>query len=231
MPQPSSAEVPTLRLIRVWDLPTRLFHWVLVGLVVVLITTGKVGGEAMVWHGYAAYGVACLLLFRFCWGFVGGHWSRFRNFSASPAAILDSLRGRKTASDWVGHNPLGSLSVIAMLTVIAMQCVSGAFSADKGEYFGPMTLLVSDSTVAGFTKYHKSIGQFLVLSLILLHVAAIGYYRYAKREDLIRPMLVGDKVLTASVPSSRDTLRTRLLALVIFLGSALAVMALLRWAA
>ncbi len=231
MPLASRTEVPPLRAIRVWDLPTRLFHWTLVGLVVVLITTGKVGGDAMVWHGYAAYGVACLLLFRLCWGFVGGHWSRFRNFSASPAAILDSLRGRKTASDWVGHNPLGSLSVIAMLTVIAMQCVSGAFSADKGEYFGPMTLLVSDSTVAGFTKYHKSIGQFLVLSLILLHVAAIGYYRYAKREDLIRPMLVGDKVLTASVPSSRDTLRTRLLALVIFLGSALAVMALLRWAA
>jgi cytochrome b len=231
MPIAGSTEFPALRPVRVWDLPTRMFHWTLVGLVIVLVTTGKVGGEAMVWHGYAAYCVACLLLFRFCWGFVGGHWSRFRNFSASPTAVLDSVRGRKTMHTWVGHNPLGSLSVIAMLLVIAAQCLSGAFSADKGEYFGPLTLLVSDSTVAGFTKYHKSIGQFLVLSLVLLHVAAVGYYRYAKREDLIRPMLVGDKVLNARVPSSRDTLRTRLLALVIFLGSALTVMALLRWAA
>lgn len=230
MPLASRTEVPPLRPVRVWDLPTRLFHWTLVGLVIVLIATGKVGGDAMIWHGYAAYGVACLLLFRLCWGFVGGHWSRFRNFSASPSSVVRSLRGRAAAHDWVGHNPLGSLSVIAMLSVIAVQCVSGAFSADKGEYFGPLTLLVSDSTVAGFTRYHKSIGQFLVLSLVLLHVAAIIYYRYAKRVDLVRPMLIGDKVLNVIAPSSRDTFRTRLLALVILVGSATAVAALLRWA-
>lgn len=226
----SGAVFPTLRPIRVWDLPTRMFHWMLAGLVVTLVTTGKIGGDAMVWHGYAAYCVACLLLFRLCWGFVGGHWSRFHNFSASPSAIVDSLRGRKTVRDWVGHNPLGSLSVVAMLSVIAVQCVSGAFSADKGEYFGPLTLLVSDSTVAGFTRYHKSVGQFLVLSLVLLHTAAILYYRFAKREDLIRPMLDGDKTLNVTVPNSRDTPQTRLLAMAILMASAMAVTALLRWA-
>ena len=230
MPLAGSAELPVLRPVRVWDLPTRIFHWSLVCLVLLLITTGKIGGDAMVWHGYAAYGVACLLLFRLSWGFFGGHWSRVRNFSASPSAIADTVRGRNAVREWVGHNPLGSLSVIAMLLVIAVQCLSGAFSADKGEYFGPLTLLVSDSAVASFTRYHKNMGQFLVLSLVLLHVTAILYYRYVKREDLIHPMLIGDKTLGVGVPDSRDTPRTRLLALSILAASALVLAALLRWA-
>src|SRR4051812_12635798 len=107
------AERP-LHKVRIWDWPTRIFHWVLATCVVALVTTAKVGGDGMLWHGRIGYTVAALLIFRLVWGFMGGHWSRFRAFPPSPTAALRYLR-EKAAPLRPGHSPLGALSVYALL--------------------------------------------------------------------------------------------------------------------
>jgi len=116
--------------VRVWDLPTRLFHWTLALTIIGSIVTAKVGGNAMAWHFRLGYVVFALLLFRLLWGFFGGQWSRFASFFPTPARLSRYLGGRATAADTAGHNPLGALSVLAMLLVLGAQVGSGLFSDD-----------------------------------------------------------------------------------------------------
>ena len=95
--------------VRVWDLPTRLFHWSLVVCFVGLVVTGEVAGDAMVWHFRLGYAALSLLAFRLIWGVVGGYWSRFTSFVKGPVTIRNYLRGEALPEHGVGHNPLGAL--------------------------------------------------------------------------------------------------------------------------
>ena len=199
---------------RIWDLPTRLFHWALAVCVVALVVTAKVGGDAMTWHFRLGYAAFTLLLFRLAWGLVGGHWSRFVSFFPTPVRLSRYLRGGATVHDQAGHNPLGALSVLAMLTVLCLQVATGLFADDEIAAAGPLTALVSGAMVALATTWHKTWGQYLVLGLAALHVLAIGFY-LLRRQNLITPMLVGDKDLIAPVPAARDDAVTRLLALLL----------------
>lgn len=211
------------RTVRVWDLPTRLFHWALVLCVIGLVVTGNIGGSAMVWHFRFGYCVLTLWLFRICWGFVGGHWSRFSNFFYSPVTIIAYLKGVRRRGDSVGHNPLGSLSVFGMLGILALQVGTGLFSDDEIATAGPLTRFVSGAWVSIATSYHKGLGKTIVLVLVALHIAAIVFYRVGKGENLVRPMIVGDKAVDDDVPSARDGVGQHLLALVLLLGCALLV--------
>lgn len=214
--------------IRVWDLPTRLFHWALAALVVALLITGNIGGNLMVWHMRCGFGVLTLLLFRVVWGFAGGHWSRFSSFVFSPRTVWRYLRGR--LAEPAGHSPIGALSVFAMLGALALQAGAGLFADDDIAFSGPLASKVSSAIVSDATWYHTAVGKFLVLGLVVLHLAAIAYYTLRRRKVLIRPMLSGDKVLDdASAPASRDTAASRLLALAILLACAGAVAALVQW--
>ena len=203
--------------IRVWDLPTRLFHWSLAACVIGLVTTANIGGNWMNWHFRFGYSVLTLLLFRLVWGVVGGHWSRFKSFVFAPATLLAYVRGRGRDEDSVGHPPTGALSVFALLLVLLMQVSSGLFSDDEIAFAGPLTALVSSDWVSALTSYHKNIGKFLVVGLVVLHLLAIAYYRWARKTDLVRPMVTGDKRLTHATRSSRDTGSSRLAALVLLL--------------
>jgi cytochrome b len=197
----------------VWDLPTRVFHWSLAVAVIGLITTGKIGGDGlMVWHGRMGYCVGALLLFRFTWGFVGGHWSRFKTFMPSPAQAWAELQGR--ANEASGHSALGALSVYAMLLFLALQVTSGLFSETKEDFTGPLTAIVSNATVHFMTGYHKRVGQIVVIVLVTLHVLAIAFYASRKRH-LVPAMLHGGKELAAETPGSHDDARTRALAVVL----------------
>ncbi|MCC6814618.1 MAG: cytochrome b/b6 domain-containing protein [Rubrivivax sp.] len=207
--------------VRIWDLPTRLFHWVLFVCVVALVVTAKVGGNAMNLHLRLGYVVFTLLLFRLLWGFVGGHWSRFVSFFPTPGRLTRYLGGRATTADTAGHNPLGALSVLAMLLVLGAQVGSGLFSDDEIAFSGPLTALVSNATVGRLTEWHSHWGQYLVLGLVLLHVLAIVVYRL-RRQNLVGPMVVGDKTLPEPVTAARDSAGTRLLALAL-LGVAAAL--------
>lgn len=209
--------------VRVWDLPTRLFHWGLVTCVVGLIITGNVGGNAMVWHGRLGYAVLTLLLFRVVWGLVGGRWSRFASFLYGPSTIVAYLRGQGRPEHRVGHNPLGMLSVLALLVILLAQVGSGLFADDEIAFTGPLAGLVSGDWVRQATSYHKNVGKLILIALVALHLGAIAFYKLVKRESLVRPMIVGDKSVATPVPPSQDSTRSRLLALGLLLLCAAAV--------
>jgi cytochrome b len=215
-------------LVRVWDLPTRLFHWALVVCIVGLVTTAQIGGNAMEWHFRFGYSVLTLLLFRLLWGFVGGHWSRFSTFLYSPASLLRYLRGHEVDGQPLGHSPLGALSVFAILGLLLLQVGTGLFSDDEIAAVGPLSKLASGAVVSQLTHYHKDIGKVIVLILVLLHIGAIAFYRIKRKKDLIRPMLIGDVSSPTPQLASRDDAGSRALAAVILLGSAGAVAALLK---
>lgn len=207
----------TLPAVRVWDLPTRAFHWLLVAAIVGLVITGEVAGNALVWHMRLGLMVLALLGFRLVWGLVGGRWSRFASFLYSPATVMRYLRGEPTpgvATD-VGHNPLGAFSVLALLALLAVQVGTGLVADDEIATTGPLNKFVSNATGLAATSWHSGVGKGLLIALVVLHVAAIVFYRVKKRVDLVRPMLTGDKPLPADVPPSKDTVRTRVLALVL----------------
>ena len=200
---------------RVWDLPTRIFHWALVVCVTGVLISGFWGGEAMQWHFRFGYSVLTLLLFRLVWGFVGGKWSRFASFIYKPSHIIRYLKGQGEPMHSVGHNPLGAFSVFAMLALLLAQVSTGLISDDEISAAGPLTKFVSNATVNQASSYHIAIGKFLVIFLVITHVLAILFYLYKKRENLIKPMLHGDKILPSAVPASTDNTTTRSLALVI----------------
>ena len=203
--------------VRVWDLPTRLFHWVLAFCVIFSVVSAQIGGNAMAWHFRSGYVVFTLLAFRLLWGLIGGRWSRFASFVYAPSTIVRYLRGKHRAGEHldVGHNPLGAFSVFGLLALLVLQVATGLFADDEIANTGPLIKFVSGSTSLALTKWHKLFGQWLIITLVVLHVAAIVYYRTRKKVDLIGPMIHGDKALVGDVPAAVDSGRTRLLALVL----------------
>ena len=201
--------------VRVWDLPTRVFHWALALCIVGLAVTGYVGGNAMVWHFRIGLTVLALLLFRLVWGLVGGRWSRFAAFIYSPGSIIRYLSGRGKPEHSVGHTPSGSVSVFALLAVLLAQVASGLVSDDEISNAGPLTRFASTASVNLATHYHSNIGKWIVLALVVLHIGAIVFY-LRRKQNLIKPMLHGDKHLAVAVMASRDDAVSRIGALVIF---------------
>lgn len=209
--------------VRVWDLPTRLFHWCLVACVIGLVVTGHVGGGAMPWHARLGYAVLALLLFRIVWGFVGGRWSRFASFVRPPRAVAAYLRGQSHPDHLVGHNPLGALSVLAMLAFLLAQVGTGLVGDDEIAFTGPLNRFVSSANGLAATWYHKSIGQWVIVALVVAHVAAVLFYLWKKGENLIRPMVRGDKAVAHAAAGSRDDTATRALALAVLVACGAAV--------
>ena len=223
---PLTAPVP----VRIWDLPTRLFHAALAAGVVAAIVTAKVGGSWMAWHLRCGEAVLALLAFRWAWGFVGGHWSRFATFLPAPARLGRALRGRPSAQDAPGHNPLGALSVWAFLLLLSLQVATGLVADDDIDTTGPLNAHVSAHLAKRASGWHAGWGADLIMALIALHVLAIAWYTLRRREPLLRAMWSGDKPLPATTRASRDDLARRLLALAIVVAAGAAVWALVRWA-
>jgi len=171
----------------VWDLPTRLFHWLLVVCVVAAFVTAKMGGAMMVWHGRIGLTIVGLLVFRLVWGVIGSTHARFGQFVRGPAAVLAYLRG---APEGLGHNPLGALSVLALLGALAAMAGTGLFANDDIAFRGYLAPLVSSDMSNRLTAIHFQI-ETLLMALVGLHLAAILFYAFAKKRDLVRPMLTG----------------------------------------
>lgn len=216
--------------VRIWDLPTRLFHWLLAVAVLAMLATGMTGGDALNVHMRIGYAVFALLLFRLAWGVAGGRWSRFSSFVPTPARIVRYLRGGASAAEIAGHNPLGALSVLAMLVALGLQVGTGLFADDEIAYSGPLTARVSNAMVKLATRYHTTLGKLLVIALIVVHVAAIVWYLRRGR-NLVRPMIGGNKTLTEAelVPAARDDVLTRAVALALLAVAAGAVYGVVRW--
>lgn len=223
----SPAATATTRPVRIWDLPTRLFHWLLVAAVVGLVITGNVGGNAMVWHFRLGVAVGALLLFRLVWGLVGGRWSRFASFFPTPGKLARYLRGQAGPQEGldIGHSPTGALSVFALLGLLLLQVGTGLFADNEIDSIGPLNQFVSGATAQLATSWHKGWGKTLLLVLVGLHLAAIVFYAVKKKLNLVGPMVHGDKMLPPATPASRDGWGQRALALVLLLAFA----ALARW--
>ncbi len=202
------------RKIRVWDLPTRLFHWLLAACIVALLISGKVGGEAMVWHARFGMLALALVVFRLVWGVLGSHYARFAEFVKGPAAVLEEIRG--TASLKSGHNALGALSVLAMLLVIGAQATLGLFSSDDIAFDGPLARHVSDAVVDFATRWHLRL-QWVVIGLVVLHLAAIFWHQRIRKHNLLGPMVSGDQqVEDENAAAATDDAATRARAVLIF---------------
>ncbi len=219
-----------MKKVRVWDLPTRVFHWSLVVGFAGLVITGEVGGDAMVWHFRLGYTVLSLLLFRVIWGVVGGYWSRFGVFVAGPAAIIRYARGPAQARTVIGHNPLGALSVLAMLAFAFLQIATGLFSDDEIATTGPFAHFASSYWAAKATYFHTEIGKPVLIALVVLHVAAIAFYAMMRKNNLVPAMWHGDTEVADAMQASRDDGRPRILAAVIFVACACAVAGVVQWA-
>ncbi|MBU6143133.1 MAG: cytochrome b/b6 domain-containing protein [Betaproteobacteria bacterium] len=202
------------RKIRVWDLPTRIFHWLLAACIVALLVSGKIGGEAMVWHARFGMLALALIVFRLVWGVLGPRYARFAQFVKGPAAIIDEIRG--TARLRPGHNPLGALSVLAMLLAIGTQAGLGLFSSDDIAFDGPLARHVSDVVVDFATRWHLRL-QWIVIGLVILHLAAIAWHQKIRKHNLLQPMVSGDQQVEGeNAVAAKDDAATRARAALIF---------------
>jgi len=197
----------------IWDRPTRLFHWALAGLVGFSWWTAETHRDDLhIWSGMA---VLTLLIFRILWGFVGASTARFRNFVRGPRAVFGYLRG-----DWrgIGHNPLGAISVIALLGLLIVQVGLGLISSDEdGLVEGPLAPLVSYATSDWAADLHEDLFNVLLV-LIGLHIAAILFYRL-RGKRLIGPMVTGRGAAEPGMePMRRGKTWIAILCLLIALG-------------
>ena len=178
----------------VWDLPTRLFHWFLVGLVALTVATGKIGGNAMTYHLWGGFAILVLVLFRVLWGLVGGRHARFRDFVKGPRMVMAYALSllRRDGQRYLGHNPLGGWSVLALLLVLMIQAGTGLFANDDILTEGPLAVQVSKAASDVLTRVHR-INQNALLILVAIHVAAVFFYLAVKRDNLITPMITGRK--------------------------------------
>lgn len=174
---------------RIWDLPLRIFHWALMLAVFGAIGSSKAG---VMWaHERFGLTVMGLVIFRLMWGFVGGHNARFVNFVTGPSAVLLWLR---TASGkgprQVGHSPLAAYSVLALLGITGFMAGSGSVSNDGILFDGPLVSFVSMEASKQATSFHH-LGQYLVFALVGLHIVAILFYKFVKRQGLTAAMIHG----------------------------------------
>ena len=219
-----NVRLPARTRIRLWDLPVRLFHWSLVLMVVLAIITGELGGAWMEVHGKAGLGIVGLVVFRLVWGLIGSDHARFLSFLPTPTKLKAYLKGQWRG---VGHNPLGALSVIALLSLLAVQGGTGLFSNDDISFNGPLFTLVDEALAGRLTTLHKQFAN-LLLGLLAVHVAAIVFYARFKRDNLVKPMVTGWKDVELhqqplTVPQRSGSIKGGWLAFLVALATALAV--------
>jgi cytochrome b len=181
-------ERPTKHL--VWDLPVRMTHWALVLAVAGCWATHYAGIEWFRWHRRLGYAVLVLVVFRVVWGFVGTRHARFASFVRGPRALLAYLRAGGSAT--VGHNPLGALSVVALLALLLLQATTGLFANDEIMNMGPFYGCIAPELSNRITSLHRASSDWLLV-LIGLHVAAVAFYVRIRRLPLVRAMVTGRK--------------------------------------
>jgi cytochrome b len=215
--------------VKVWDLPVRVVHWALVGLILFSWWSGKEGGMTMTYHMWSGYAILTLLVFRIAWGFLGSTHARFRDFLYAPKALVSyakTLTGRRAAL-YAGHNPVGGLSALLMLLSMLVQAGTGLFSNDDILTEGPLYGYVTKATSDWLTTIHNY-NFYVLLTLAGIHIAAILYYLAYKRENLVAAMFTGRKRLPRELRPAETGAESLGKALVLLAISAAIVWALVR---
>jgi len=174
----------------IWDLPLRLFHWMFAFAILGCWATHELGSDYIDWHMQCGYVAMGLLVFRLCWGFVGTKHSRFLNFIPTPNKIINYLRSGQASG--AGHNPLGSVMVFVMLGLVLLQVSSGLFADDEIFTTGPYFNALGGDVDNIMSTIHHNAFDFILVA-VLFHVAAVMFYQYVKRQQLVRPMVTGHK--------------------------------------
>jgi len=190
------------RAIRVWDVPVRLFHWLVAMLVAAAYVTWRL--QWMAWHARVGDIMLALLLFRLVWGFVGSETARFSSFLASPGAAVQHLKYAllREPDRQIGHNPAGGWVVLLLLLLLLAETLTGLYVANDIADVGPLTELVPAGIANAIETSHRILWDVL-LATIVLHVLAIAGYAAIKRQNLVRPMITGTKLLPPSFAPPR----------------------------
>jgi len=187
--------------VALWDLPTRVVHWALV--LLIPFSWWSAEEHHMDWHRSSGYAILGLLLFRLIWGLVGSSSARFADFVRGPRAVLAYARGRGEKA--LGHNPMGGWSVVAMLALLTAQVGLGLFAVDTdGLESGPLSHWVSYDAGRAAAEWHE-LAFNLLQALILLHVAAVLFYLFVRRDNLVAAMFSGVKAVDAA-PANAPTI-------------------------
>lgn len=180
----------------VWDLPVRLFHWLLVVSLLFQWASAEWFEDMMEWHFINGYFILGLVLFRLIWGFIGTRYSRFSSFLGSPFAVIRyaKLLISRSSPEYTGHNPLGGLIVPVVLLIVGLQAVSGLFSSDDILYSGPYYSAV-EKVYQDYANWlhHNLFNAILVVAII--HILAIAWYQWVLKRNLTKPMIHGRKYL------------------------------------
>lgn len=191
--------------IPVWDPIVRVVHWTLVLLLAVLVPTGLAGGEWLAWHMRTGEAMLALVLFRVAWGFAGSRNARFRAFVRGPRAVGRYARALRHRAHELHatHNPLGAWMVVALLTMLLLQCSLGLFTNDDLLYEGPLAKFVTKDVSDLLASLHRR-GWWILLVLAGVHVGAVASYYVLLRDNLVRPMITGRKRLPADVAAPQS---------------------------
>jgi cytochrome b len=207
------------RIVLVWDIFIRVFHWLIVTLVAAAYATWRLNW--MVWHGWVGEAVLTLVLFRLSWGFLGGDTARFSGFLTSPRTALGHLKDslRREPDHQVGHNPAGGWMVLILLALLLLETLTGLYVANDIADEGPLTEIVPAWAANAIASSHAILWDAL-LAAIVLHILAIAAFAAVKGQNLLRPMIMGTKVLPADVAEPRAGSPAR--AVLLLLGCAVA---------
>jgi cytochrome b len=209
----------TARVVQVWDIAVRLFHWLIVALVAAAYATWRL--DWMVWHGWIGDLLLALVLFRLLWGFFGSETARFTHFLTSPRIVFQHLRYAllREPDRQVGHNPAGGWMILFLLLLLLAETLTGIYVANDIADVGPLTGIVPAAAANAIDFSHAVLWKILLAS-IGLHVLAIVGYTAVKGQDLVLPLITGTKVLPEAVIAPRMASPAR--AAVLFIGSAAA---------
>ena len=215
----------------VWDLPTRLFHWLLVASILASCLTAEPGSPTMQWHMWLGYWTTGLIVFRLLWGLVGPKHARFSQFIPGPRRLgqYAATLFRRDSKPSIGHNPMGGLAVLVMLLMLAIQAGSGLFISDDIVWAGPWNPAVSGDTANWLGSVHH-LNFDILIWVIALHVFTIIFYRVFKRQNLFTPMITGHKPATVVIAGEEISGSELLKALVVAVISAGAVYLMLEMA-
>lgn len=202
--------------VRAWDLPTRVFHWTLLVLVVSAWTSyefaERIGDETLIWHRANGLAILTLVVWRLLWGLVGSSTARFANFVRPPGAAVRYAKGLLTGGGprYLGHNPLGALMVLAFLAALAVMGSLGLFATDDNDLVGgPLYRLVSEAGNVRATRLHGFVFNFVLLPLAAIHIAAVLIYTLVKKEPLVQAMVRGEKPAAPYTDAAEATIVER----------------------
>ena len=178
----------------IWDLPLRLWHWALVVCLAGSWVTAEAGFDWTTTHFYFGYSALALVLFRLAWGVLGTFHSRYTSFLASPKTVIAYLRRKNPSEPARGHNPIGGWSSIIIVVLVGLQASSGLFISDDIFYAGPYNSVVNTGTADWLAGWHHRLFT-LIQFTVLLHILAVSWYTWGKKEGLIQAMFHGRKML------------------------------------